>query len=515
MAKRKRPAKSSRRTGARAAKASVAPASEFQQAEQWLDATSELQQALDRFVLLFNEASIGYLTLDERGRIVDINPRAAEFLRSERVRLTGKSLLPFIFRADIKAFSAHLLGCVSGAATTELRLARGPAGSPRQVRLTSRSAVDGRRAQLRFYTIITDIEEERRNAFALQQTAKRHREIVETANEGICIVNPGDEIVFANQRLGAMIGLPGEALIGRSAHELLHEEDVQRMNEPGTAPVDQIDQRLCRVDGTTLHVSMSQTEMRDEHGRVTGTLRMYTDATARHELAATREEFVRQMVAAQENERQRIARELHDQLGQHIVGLSLGLARLSTLTTDAEASAMITLLRRAAELLAKDVHTLAMELRPSALDHLGLAEAVRSYAEEIAERSGLEIDFHSDTIDDFELSGAIQTGLYRIAQEALTNIVKHARAQHVSVLIERHADAVQLIVEDDGRGFESNKLHRIDGKLGLAGMRERAAIIGGTVTIESALRKGTTIYVRVPVTPRSNEHDQKTTTAAG
>jgi signal transduction histidine kinase len=231
-------------------------------------------------------------------------------------------------------------------------------------------------------------------------------------------------------------------------------------------------------------------------------------------LAKSREQAVRSIISAQEQERQRIARELHDQMGQHIVALSLGLARLADITHHVpDALPLIEQLRLVTDLLGRDVHMLALELRPSALDHLGLGVALSSYAEEVSARSGLDIDVHCDTIGAFDLSGAVQTGLYRIAQEALTNVVKHARARRVSVILERRDGDVQLIVEDDGVGFR--ELNRDADKLGLAGMQERAALLSGTVTIESSPGHGTTVYARFPRSESEAQGDeQKTPTVA-
>src|SRR4029450_13886947 len=127
-------------------------------------------------------------------------------------------------------------------------------------------------------------------------------------------------------------------------------------------------------------------------------------------------------------------------------------------------------------------------------------------AEELASRAGLDVDVHADASCD-ALDDAVQTGLYRVAQEALTNVIKHSGAQHVSVVLERRDDTLQLIVEDDGCGFDPLKLdsHRMS-KLGLAGMRERGAILGGAVAIESTPGKGTTVFIRVPLKPQLHEH---------
>jgi signal transduction histidine kinase len=204
------------------------------------------------------------------------------------------------------------------------------------------------------------------------------------------------------------------------------------------------------------------------------------------------------IISAQEQERQRIARELHDQMGQHIVALSLGLARLAQITRELPAALpLIGQLRFVADSLGRDVHMLALELRPSSLDHLGLSVALSSYAQEVSDRSGLTIDVHCDSADALDLAEVVKTGLYRIAQEALTNIVKHARARHVSIILERHGEHLQLIVEDDGDGF--GEPSRDANKLGLNGMHERAGLLNGSVTIESSPGRGTTVYARLPL----------------
>ncbi len=371
--------------------------------------------------------------------------------------------------------------------------------------------------------MLTDVTAKRGREVALRASEKRHREIVETANEGICIVDADNQIVFANRRLGIMVGTTPEDLIGRSAFELVGEEDLPAaraaFEERGTGVAGQAEQRLRRVDGTLVWTTVSTTVMTDEDREFTGMIRMYTDASERHELAHAREALVRQLVAAQERERARIARELHDQMGQHIVALSLGLARLSTEVGEhAGACVVVEQLRKVADMLGRDVHTLALELRPSALDHLGLPVALTSYAEEVASRSDLQIDVHCDPIADLQLSGAVQTGLYRIAQEALTNVVKHARAREVSVILERRGTVLQLIIEDDGRGFSSVQIaETLDKgeKLGLAGMRERAALLGGSVTIESSPGSGTTVYARIPIPRREGvNYEQETSTVA-
>lgn len=486
------------------------------QAEHWLEVNSALKDALEHYVALYNDAPFGFVTLDQRGTIIEINSVAADLLGQQPELLLSKPFLAYVARGGAKAFSRHLQMCARGSASVELLVGKAK-GPHREVRLVTRVLTTAALTRGRYLTTLIDITEQRQSGRALRTSEKLHRDIVETANEGICIVNAAGEIVFVNRRLAAMLGTPAAALIGRYATDIVIDNQETTGGEMPARELSHSDQMLRHSGGALIPVSVSTSVMRDEEGEVTGSLRMFTDATARYELTAAREMLVRQLVSAQEGERQRIARELHDQLGQHIVGLSLGLARLATTTVDGEQRELIDLLRRQADLLGKDVHTLAMQLRPSALDHLGLAAALRAYAEEVAERSGLDIDVQCEPWDEGGLKSELQTGLYRIAQEALTNIVKHARARHVSVILERDRETIRLIVEDDGRGFDVRQLNRSeDGGLGLAGIRERASLLGGNVTIESAAGTGTTIFVRIPVQPESvNDYEQKTSIATG
>jgi signal transduction histidine kinase len=215
-----------------------------------------------------------------------------------------------------------------------------------------------------------------------------------------------------------------------------------------------------------------------------------------------RGELLAQLVTAQEEERRRIALELHDQLGQDVTALMLGLKALQDSGELAGANERLQQLLRLANQLGAEAHRLAWELRPSALDDLGLQGTLRNYLEEWARRFERAVDFHSSGLRD-RLPAQIESALYRIIQEALTNVAKHAQARHVSVILERRQGRVLVIVEDDGRGFDTAELLESANtarRMGLVGMRERARLIGGELEVESSPGEGTTIYVRVPLT---------------
>jgi signal transduction histidine kinase len=205
---------------------------------------------------------------------------------------------------------------------------------------------------------------------------------------------------------------------------------------------------------------------------------------------------LRRVVEAQELERRRLARELHDETGQALTSILLGLKALEESFDDPESRAATAELRELVVSTLQDVRRLAVELRPSALDDFGLVAALERLATSFAEQSGIAVDFQTSLAGE-RLSGEVETALYRIVQESLTNVVKHARARRVSILLTRKSGAIKAVIEDDGQGFDPAE-GTLDG-FGLIGMRERLALLGGRLQVESASEAGTTIAAEVPI----------------
>jgi signal transduction histidine kinase len=218
---------------------------------------------------------------------------------------------------------------------------------------------------------------------------------------------------------------------------------------------------------------------------------------ALREKEAARGELLEQIIAAQEEERKRVARELHDGAGQALTSLMVGLKVLSGLRTPDEIQSQIGDLRGIAAETLEAVRDLALELRPSVLDDLGLAAAIARYAAECQRRFNLRVDSRCVGFDGRRLPSAVEAALYRIAQEALANVARHSGARQASVLLEWNDGAVRLLVEDNGCGFDTTAPAR-ERKLGLYGMQERADLIGGRLHIESEPGVGTLVVVEVP-----------------
>ena len=247
----------------------------------------------------------------------------------------------------------------------------------------------------------------------------------------------------------------------------------------------------------------------DEIGDLAGSFNAMTDALAtaaeaRAERDQLRARYVSGVIAAQEDERKRIARELHDSASQSLTSLLVGLKAMSTTCDAPDVRQHAEELRGVAAQTLDDVHRLALQLRPSVLDDLGLPAALERYVAECRRRYRLQIDLAMRGLEAERLPAQVETALYRIVQESLTNVARHAAARTASVLVERRNGRVRAIIEDDGRGFDPAGAGQE--RLGLYGIRERAELLGGTLTIESAPGQGTSLFIEVPIAGDRGPH---------
>ncbi len=254
--------------------------------------------------------------------------------------------------------------------------------------------------------------------------------------------------------------------------------------------------------------SLSKQEVRyfsEEHVRVAETLSSQASVAVENAIlfeqmqAATErmQTLSRRLVEVQENERRTVARELHDEAGQALVSLRYGLQLLERETGGEGVASRVAELKQTTDAVIDSLHRLAAALRPASLDLVGLEAALRQYLRSVGEKGGLTVRFKARGLGGARLPAAVETALYRVVQEAVTNVVRHAAATRVDVLVERRDGRVVAMVEDDGKGFVAGAAPGAE-RLGLLGMRERADALGGTLTIESAPGEGTTIAVEVP-----------------
>jgi two-component system sensor histidine kinase UhpB len=250
-------------------------------------------------------------------------------------------------------------------------------------------------------------------------------------------------------------------------------------------------------DGRRIPISLTVSPVRDDRGNVIGASKVARDISDR--LERERLDLLMRLVAAQDGERRRLARELHDELGQQMTALRLTLETLKAAVIDrGDLHAQIEMLQEMARQLDEDVTFRVRGLRSTVLETRGLAAALREYVGSWSQHFSVPLRLHINVPED-RLPPEVEGTMYRVVQEALNNVLKHARAGQVDVALERHADHVSLIIEDDGVGFDPSTAASLTGGVGLVGMRERAALIGADLQIESTAGRGTTVFVRVPL----------------
>jgi PAS domain S-box-containing protein len=391
-----------------------------------------------------------------------------------------------------------------------------------------------------------DLTDRKRTEAALRESEERLTLAFAGAQEGIYDWNLETGAVVYSSHWKRMLGYAEDEIEPHvSAFErLLHPDDKARairVNE-GVASGDrpyEVEFRLRHKDGRYIHVLSRGFPVRREPGgpviRIVGThfdlterkqaeeaLRQAHDELEQRvrertaELAQVNEslraemrererserartELLGRLVFAQEDERRRIAREMHDQFGEQLTALGLRIRTLKEASRGRpELAGPIEALETVAQRLDRDVDHLVWELRPTALDDLGLRAALANYIQDWSTRVSVSAELHTAGLADDRLASEVETTLYRIAQEALNNIAKHAKAEHVEIILERRSDHVSLIVEDDGVGFDASAGDTAGRGFGLLGMQERAALVGATLHIESTLGEGTTILVRMP-----------------
>jgi len=376
--------------------------------------------------------------------------------------------------------------------------------------LEQRVAERTRELALANETLRAEIAERLRVEETLRESEQRLKMALQTGRLGSWELDLATGRVEASDTNKANFGLPAAAdLTQQKVFSLIHPDDRERVREAARRAIAGredygAEYRVVWPDGATHWLISRGRCVYGEEGRLRRLVGVTIDITERRQAEEVRKELLRRLVEAQEEERRRISRELHDQLGQRMTALMMGLKTLSADSRGRHSTLeALRKLQEMADEMTHELHALAWGLRPPELDDLGLHTALYNYAEGWAERARVTVDFHSIGIEGGRrLPVEIETAVYRIAQEALTNLFKHSGADRASIVLERLNDNVVVMIEDNGRGFDAEAALQPaarGGRLGLLGMRERAAMLGGTFNVESPPGGGTTILVRIPV----------------
>ncbi|MDP1579116.1 MAG: PAS domain-containing protein [Candidatus Didemnitutus sp.] len=350
--------------------------------------------------------------------------------------------------------------------------------------------------------------------FTLEGAEHAYRVLIESMNEGALTLTSDAVILYANQCFAQMVRRPLAQVIGISFRHFLFADDRARLKpllKQSAASGAKLSVLLKISDDSQMPVQLSLRPMAREKSESTIFGLVVTDMTEARRSEEQLRALAHRVVQVQEAERSSVALDLHDHITQPLIAVLFSSQALANKLSQhdgpakREAVKLRTLLGRTAD----EVERIARNLRPSILDQLGLFAMLRVTCNEFATRTGLAVKLEGAPLV-VRLPADAELALYRIAQEALKNIEKHAHAKHVTVSLRPAGAYVQLVINDDGIGFDEkhHAARRSDqGILGLAGMRERAAYVGATLTVKSGRRAGTEIEVRIP-------HPTGTTTAA-
>ncbi|MBL0088832.1 MAG: PAS domain S-box protein [Ideonella sp.] len=470
---------------------------------------------------VFNGSHEGIVVIDERQHIVMVNPAALRMLGCVASEALGQDLGHFIPAHRHAAHVGHMGQLHESAASAPAEwlppqvaslVGRRANGEEFPVAVTiSRVDVAGELGTRHCFTaLLRDLSAEHDQQAEVQALNARLRGIFDLAPTAIWIAD-GESIVYANR---ACVGLFGAAdrddLVGRSMYSVLKAEShatVKRQVALALSvdrPIPCLTERIARLDGGERDVEIAVAALPD-HGRSTVQM-VINDITERartgRELEQSRarmQQLAAHQIQALEEERQRIARELHDELGQRLTALKLELVRCAREPTSAATGPAVDHLLAMVDDTVAAVRRLATDLRPAMLDDLGLNAAVEWLGRESSLRMGVEVAVHLDSADP-PLGQAAAVAVYRMVQEALTNVARHAHARSVRIELHCERGVLLLEVEDDGIGFSGPAAER-DGSHGLAGMRERARLFGGTVEVGNAPSGGGRVTVRLPLWP--------------
>lgn len=345
---------------------------------------------------------------------------------------------------------------------------------------------------------------------SLYESEERFRQIAENIDDIVWVADLNNpHLLYINPAFETVFGLPrGPLYSDLSAYNwTVHPEDRERvdrlMRERGQGGYANFEYRIVRKDGTVRWIRTRSFPIRDTEGTAYRLAGVAEDITERKRAETDLRDYSRRLIDAQENERKHIARELHDDIGQVLTAVRINLQSFAQSAATINSLNQINEGIRVIDEALKRVRDLSFELRPSLLDDLGLAAATRWYVYRYAQRAGIkaevEIPFEGAHT---RLSREVETACFRILQEALTNIARHAQAKHVFVLLTIEKGMLFLSIKDDGVGMESAALHA-DGShrptLGLRGMRERALAVSGNLEVTSASLRGTEVKATFPM----------------
>ena len=463
-----------------------------------------LRESEEKFRSLVESASDYICTFDEQGRFLFLNRAAPGFDAAKMIGTTVYEYSDREHHETIRRSIAEVFrtGQPGG---YEIR-GMGVDGAPTWYRCAVAPLMEDGRVRAVMVTS-NDITERRNMEEKLRESEEQFRSLVENAPDFISTFGADGRIWFLNR---AAPGHDVSMFIGRNAYEFIPPADQERVR----GMLDQVFgsgatvtyETGWKVGGGPVRSFRCRVGPMRKNGSVVAALVVSTDITesqrAEQELKLSRERLQRlsrRLIEAQETERSHIARELHDEIGQALTAVKISLQAAESRSDSAAVRSRLEESATIVDEALDQVRNMSVALRPSLLDDLGLVPALRWYLDQQSARGGFEAHFEADP--EIEATSEVQTACFRIAQEALTNVSRHAAASRVRLEVHQAGGRLHLAVSDDGKGFDVARVferYGADASLGLHGMRERARLLGGRVTVQSGPESGTVVRAEFP-----------------
>jgi PAS domain S-box-containing protein len=377
-------------------------------------------------------------------------------------------------------------------------------GSRLWMSVNARAVRDEARKVLYYEGTARDITQRKHAEQALRESEERYRELFENSKDALYVHDMSGCYTSVNRAAERLSGYTREELIGRHFSIFLNPEYESHVRGHLTRKSEEPSETTYETEIVTKHGGRVPVEISSRlifaGGNPVGVQGCMRDVSERKRVQAAARTYSRRLIEAQESERRRMSRELHDQVGQILTAVKMNLYALRQKCSAPEILSSIEDNMKVIDEAVDQVRDLSVDLRPLLLDDFGLVVAVRWYLDRQAKSCGVPADFTTRSLgEDDRFSSELETACFRIVQEAVTNVARHARATRISVVLERAGQDLILLVSDDGAGFDMKALRTSAATLGLRSMEERVQAVGGSITIESALDVGTAISARFPI----------------
>ncbi|BBO86081.1 hypothetical protein DSCO28_66470 [Desulfosarcina ovata subsp. sediminis] len=370
------------------------------------------------------------------------------------------------------------------------------------------------------HTIARDITARKKSEAALRHSEAKYRELVQNTNSMILRFDPLGRITFFNEYARQFFGFAEHEILGmnilgsiipwRSTTGIDYRlMIVDFLKNPERYPANEIEN--IRKDGSRAWIAWTNKPVRDKHGRVFEILSVGLDVTQRKQAQRQVQFLTHQLIKAQENERLRISRDLHDHIAQDLSTLKIGLETMFKGHSE-ETRKKVSLLSNILHRSIASVRDMAYDLRPPGLDQLGLVKTLYRYCEDFSKANSLEIDFAAAGMEELNLEYETEINLYRLIQEALNNIKRHAAADRATIRLVASSPDIMLRIKDNGKGFDVDarkKRALKEKRMGLQSMVERVHLLQGKINIQSRRNKGTYIFIEIPLKEKTSGFEEK------